>query len=283
MNQKKSSKRVVGVIPFLLFCAAFEFVPILILLTDSLTTKEGSLTLRHYQSALEPTYLKGFWNSIRLSAVTALIGTILGVIIGYQIYKWPNKKVQNILITLSDVTTNFAGAPLAFGFIIILGSSGIITKFLLNTFHWKIYPRFSIYSFTGLVLTYVYFQLPLMVLLIIPAFSGLRQEWNEAAENLGAGRFEYWRYVGIPVLLPSIVAGYMLLFANAFGAYATAYTLTGLRLPLITMQIGSSISGEVMREQGHGQALSVISLVIMGICIAIYQIGTNKARKWSKR
>ena len=283
MNQKKSGKRAVGVIPFMLFCIAFEFVPILILLIDSFTTKEGALTLKHYQSALEPTYLRGFWNSIRLSATTALIGTLLGVIIGYQIFRWPNKKVQNALITLSDVTTNFAGAPLAFGFIIILGSSGIITKFLLNTFGWKIYPKFSIYSFTGLVLTYVYFQLPLMVLLIIPAFSGLHQEWQEAAENLGASTLSFWRFVGIPVLMPSIIAGYMLLFANAFGAYATAYTLTGLRLPLITMQIGSAISGEVMREQGHGQALSVISLLIMGICIAIYQVGTNKARKWSKR
>ncbi len=282
MNQKKSAKRVIGVIPFMLFCMAFEFVPILILLTDSFTTKEGALTLRHYQSALEPTYLKGFWNSIKLSGVTALIGTVLGVIIGYQIFRWPSKKGQDILITLSDVTTNFAGAPLAFGFIIILGSSGIITKFLLNTFHWKIYPAFKIYSFTGLVLTYVYFQLPLMVLLIIPAFSGLRKEWKEAAENLGADTFQYWKNVGIPVLTPSIVAGYMLLFANAFGAYATAYTLTGLRLPLITMQIGSAISGEVMREQGHGQALSVISLVIMGVCIAIYQIGTNRARRWAE-
>lgn len=275
--------RWVGLIPFILFCLAFEFVPIAILIRDSFTLKAGGLTLQHYQSAFEPTYLNGFWNSIRLSLATALIATLLGTLIGYQIYRWPNKKVQNILITLSDVTTNFAGAPLAFGFIIILGSSGVITKFLFNTFNWKIYPQFSIYSFTGLVLTYVYFQLPLMVLLIIPAFSGLRKEWAEAAENLGASRFEYWTKVAIPVLQPSIIAGFMLLFANAFGAYATAFTLTGLRLPLITMQIGSAISGEVMREQGHGQALAVISLLIMGICIGIYQISTNKARSLTNR
>lgn len=283
MSKQNSPKRFIGVIPLILFCTAFEFVPILVLLSDSFTTADGGLTLRHYQEAMESTYIRSFWNSIKLSGMTALIGTLLGVLIGYQIYRWPNKKAQNILMTLSDVTTNFAGAPLAFGFIIILGSTGVITKFLLNTFHWRIYPKFSIYSFTGLVLTYVYFQLPLMVLLIIPAFSGLRKDWKEAAENLGADTFAYWKNVGIPILTPSIVAGYMLLFANAFGAYATAYTLTGLRLPLITMQIGSAISGEVMREQGHGQALSVISLLIMGLCIAIYQIGTNKARKWSNR
>lgn len=283
MNIKKSFKKVIGVIPFLLFCAAFEFVPIFILFTDSLTTKDGSFTLSHYQTAMEPTYLKSFWNSIKLSGTTALIGTLLGILIGYQIFRWPNKKGQNLLMTLSDVTTNFAGAPLAFGFIIILGTSGVVTKFLLNTFHWKIYPKFSIYSFTGLVLTYVYFQLPLMVLLIIPAFSGLQKTWKEAAENLGASTFQYWKNIGIPVLMPSIIGGYMLLFANAFGAYATAYTLTGLRLPLITMQIGSAISGEVMREQGHGQALSVISLLIMGICIWIYQVSLSKARQWTSK
>lgn len=281
-EQKKNFlKKIVGLFPFIIFCLAFEFVPIFILVRDSFSLKSGDLTLQHYQSAFEPTYLKGFWNSIKLSGVTALIGTFLGAGIGYQIFKWPNKKIQSTLITLSDVTTNFAGAPLAFGFIIILGSAGVVTKFLLNTFHWKIYPDFSIYSFTGLILTYVYFQLPLMVLLIIPAFSGLRQDWREAAQNLGANKMEYWRNVGIPILTPSMIAGYMLLFANAFGAYATAFTLTGLRLPLITMQIGSAISGEVMREQGHGQALAVISLLIMGACIAIYQMGTNKARKWS--
>lgn len=282
-RKKKNKNRFIGVLPFFLFCLAFEFVPIFILVRDSFMLKDGGFTLQHYQSAFEPTYMKGFWNSIRLSGVTALIGTLLGTLIGYQIYKWPNKKVQNALITLSDVTTNFAGAPLAFGFIIILGSAGVITKILFTYFGLKIYPEFSIYSFTGLVLTYVYFQLPLMVLLIIPAFSGLHKEWREAAQNLGATTFQYWLKIGIPVLTPSIIAGYMLLFANAFGAYATAYTLTGLRLPLITMQIGSAISGEVMREQGHGQALAVLSLFVMAICIAIYQLGTNKARKWSRK
>lgn len=282
-KDKKKISRYAGIIPFVIFCLAFEFVPIAILIRDSFTLKAGGFTLEHYASAFEPTYMKGLWNSVRLSGLTALIGTLLGVLIGYQIYRWPNKKGQNLLMTLSDVTTNFAGAPLAFGFIIILGSAGVITKFLYNYFGWKIYPEFSIYSFTGLVLTYVYFQLPLMVLLIIPAFSGLHEDWHEAAENLGASIFQYWWKIGIPVLLPSIIAGFMLLFANAFGAYATAFTLTGLRLPLITMQIGSAISGEVMREQGHGQALAVISLLIMGICIAIYQLCTNKARRWSSK
>lgn len=271
-----------GLIPFLVFCLAFEIVPILLLLRDSLFLKDGGMTLSHYGDALAPLYLKSFINSIKLSGLTAIIGTVLGVFIGYAIYRWPNKRVQDFLVTLSDVTTNFAGAPLAFAFIIILGSNGVVTQFLLQYFHWKIYPDFSVYSFSGLTLAYVYFQLPLMVLLIIPAFAGLRKEWRESAFNLGADTLRYWLNIGIPVLSPSLIAGFTLLFANAFGAYATAYTLTGSRLSLVTLQIGFTIAGEVLHDPGIGQAMAILSLLIMGSSIVIYQIATNRARRWTR-
>lgn len=271
-----------GLIPFLLFCLIFEILPILLLFKDSLLLKSGELTLTHYGDALAPLYLKSFINSIKLSGLTAFIGTILGVFIGYAIFRWPGKRVQDFLVTLSDVTTNFAGAPLAFAFIIILGSNGVITQFLLQYFDWKIYPDFSVYSFSGLTLAYVYFQLPLMVLLIIPAFAGIKKEWRESATNLGADTFRFWWHIGIPVLAPSLIAGFTLLFANAFGAYATAYTLTGSRFSLVTLQIGFSIAGEVLHDPGIGQAMAILSLLIMGTSILIYQIATNRARRWTR-
>ncbi len=272
-----------GLIPFLLFCLAFEIVPILLLARDSLFTKTGSITAANYQSALAPLYIRSFWNSIKLSGITALIGTVIGLLVGYSIYRWPSKKVQEILITLSDVTTNFAGAPLAFAFIIILGSNGLVTQFFLKNLNISLYPTFSVYSFSGLVLAYVYFQLPLMVLLIIPAFGGIKKEWRESATNLGAGTVEFWWNIGLPILTPSLIAGFVLLFANAFGAYATAYTLTGSKLSLITLQIGFTITGEVLHDPGIGQAMAVISLIIMGTCIAIYRAATNRAQRWSRR
>jgi putative spermidine/putrescine transport system permease protein len=285
-NTAKTRKRWtawLGLVPFLIFCLAFEIIPIILLFRDSLLLKHGGLTLSHYGDALAPLYLKSFINSIKLSGLTAIIGTALGVFIGYAIYRWPSKRVQDFLVTLSDVTTNFAGAPLAFAFIIILGSNGVVTQFLLQYFHWKIYPDFSVYSFSGLTLAYVYFQLPLMVLLIIPAFAGLKKEWRESAFNLGADTFRYWWNIGIPVLAPSLIAGFTLLFANAFGAYATAYTLTGSRLSLVTLQIGFTIAGEVLHDPGIGQAMAILSLMIMGTSIVIYQLATNRARRWTRR
>jgi putative spermidine/putrescine transport system permease protein len=272
-----------GLTPFLLFCLAFEFVPILLLLRDSLFTKAGVLTSVNYQQALAPLYIRSFWNSIKLSGLTAMIGTIFGLLVGYNIYRWPSKRVQEILVTLSDVTTNFAGAPLAFAFIIILGSNGLVTQFFLKSLNIAIYPAFSIYSFSGLILAYVYFQLPLMVLLIIPAFGGIKKEWKESATNLGAGSLQFWWNIGLPILMPSLIAGFVLLFANAFGAYATAYTLTGSRLSLVTLQIGFTITGEVLHDPGIGQAMAIISLIIMGTCIGIYRAATSRAQRWSKR
>ena len=174
-----------GVLPFLLFCLVFEIIPIFIMTRDSLLDKAGNLTLAHYSALGIPLYINSFLNSIKLSGVTALLGTSLGCMIGYAIYRWPSDRAREALTSLSDVTTNFAGAPLAFAFIIVLGSTGIVTQFFKQYLDIKLYPAFSIYSFTGLVMAYVYFQLPLMVLLIIPAFNGLRKEWMEFGPEPG--------------------------------------------------------------------------------------------------
>ena len=272
-----------GFVPFLLFCLAFEVVPIIFLLRGSFILKTThQFTLQHYLDLQHPLYVNSFINSIKLSGLTAIIGVIAGTFIGYAIYRWPSERVREALITLSDVTTNFAGAPLAFAFVVILGMNGVITQFLMQYLHYELYPKFSIYSFSGLILAYVYFQLPLMVLLILPAFAGIKKEWQESAQSLGAGTFQFWRRIGIPVLMPSLIAGLTLLFANAFGAYATAYTLVEAKLSLVTLQIGYMIAGEVRQDQGVGMAMAILSLVIMGLSIAIYQMATLRARRWLK-
>ena len=272
-----------GFLPFLLFCLVFEVVPIIFLLRGSFIEKTThQFTLQHYLDLQRPLYVNSFVNSIKISGLTAIIGVIAGTFIGYAIYRWPSERVRDALISLSDVTTNFAGAPLAFAFVVILGLNGVITQFVLQYLDYSLYPKFSIYSFSGLSLAYVYFQLPLMVLLILPAFAGIKKEWQESAQSLGAGSMQFWRRVGIPVLMPSLISGLTLLFANAFGAYATAYTLVEAKLSLVTLQIGYMIAGEVRQDQGVGMAMAMLSLVIMGLSIAIYQVTTLRARRWLK-
>ncbi len=286
-NKKHNFGRIsdwTGFTPFLLFCLIFEIVPILFLLRGSFLQKGvGQFTFANYINLQQPLYISSFINSIYLSGVTALIGIILGTLIGYAIYRWPSQRMRELLITLSDVTTNFAGAPLAFAFIVILGLNGVITQFLSQYFHYELYPNFSIYSLSGLILAYVYFQLPLMVLLILPAFAGIKKEWRESAQSLAADDFQFWWHIGIPLLIPSLIAGFTLLFANAFGAYATAYTLVQTKLSLVTLQIGYMIAGEVRADQGIGMAMAIMSLVIMALSIGAYQIAINWARRWSKQ
>ena len=283
---KKDTQRVsnwLGFLPFLLFCLVFEVVPIIFLLRGSFIEKTThQFTLQHYLDLQRPLYVNSFVNSIKISGLTAFIGMIAGTFIGYAIYRWPSERVRDALISLSDVTTNFAGAPLAFAFVVILGMNGVITQFVLQYLDYKLYPKFSIYSFSGLSLAYVYFQLPLMVLLILPAFAAIKKEWQESAQSLGADTLHFWSRVGIPVLLPSLISGLTLLFANAFGAYATAYTLVEAKLSLVTLQIGYMIAGEVRQDQGIGMAMAMLSLVIMGLSIAIYQVTTLRARRWLK-
>jgi putative spermidine/putrescine transport system permease protein len=268
------------VIPFLAICFAIMLLPVVFMLRGSFLSKEGHLTVQNYVTMAAPLYIQSFRNSILLSGLTALLGTILGTAIGYAIYNMRSPRVRELIITLCDVTSNFSGAPLAFAFMVVLGSNGVITMALSRYLGWEIYPTFSIYSFSGLVLAYTYFQLPLMVLLIIPAIAGLRPEWREASSSLGGSSTDYWRYVGFPILLPALLADFLLLFANAFGAYATAYTLTGSRFNLVTLQMGSLLTGEVLRDPGAGDAMGILTLLLMSITILLYQVLSRQTRRW---
>jgi putative spermidine/putrescine transport system permease protein len=184
-------------------------------------------------------------------------------------------------LTFAGVASNFAGVPLAFAFISTLGRMGFVTVFLRNVVGWDIYDNgFNLYSFLGLSLTYMYFQFPLMLLIMMPAIDGLRREWREAAENLGASTRQYWGRVGLPILMPSILGTMLLLFGNAFGAYATAYGLTGGQLQLITIQLGAQMRGDVLRNPNLGYAMALGMVAIMAVCIAGYIWLQRLSERW---
>ncbi|HZO63210.1 MAG TPA: ABC transporter permease subunit [Gaiellaceae bacterium] len=188
-----------------------------------------------------------------------------------------------MLSTFSGVAANFGGIPLAFAFIATLGSIGIVTQFLQNQLHFNIYQHnFSLFTKTGVEIVYLYFQLPLMILVISPAIDGLKREWREAASNLGAKPWQFWRYVGLPVLMPSILGAIILLFGNAFAAYATAYSLTSGAVNLVPIQIGAYYSGNVLDNPHLAQAMAFGMFVVLAVMMLVYIPLQRRAARWAK-
>lgn len=280
---RSSYKSWIGVTPFFIFAILFLFLPSMRLFIGSFTNDEGAFTLANVTELFTQKYiLDSYMLSIRISAVTALGGGIFGFLLAYSVTVGGlPKSLRSALITFSGVASNFAGVPLAFAFVATLGRTGFITAVLKDVFGVNIYDAgFSLYSFLGLSLTYMYFQFPLMVLIMAPALDGLKREWREAAENLGASTFQYWLKVAMPVLLPSILGAMILLFGNAFGAYATAYALTGGRLPIITIQIGAQVRGDVLHNVGLGNAMAMGMVVVMATSLAGYSWLQGKTERW---
>jgi putative spermidine/putrescine transport system permease protein len=275
-----------GLVPFLLFCLLFEILPAIIIIQGSFTDNTtGSLTLDNYRYMLSQAgNLRAFENSIFISLVTALVGGIIGGLAAYGVYNLRTGGLRNLLVGFSSIAANFAGVPLAFAFVATLGVTGFVTVAIQNWFHVSLYDRgFSIYQFWGLVLVYTYFQLPLMILVTLPALSALRPEWKEAATNLGATNFTYWRRVAFPILLPSLIAATMLLFANSFGAFATAFALAQGNISLVPILINFVVNGNVTIDFGLGNALAVGMIIILLFAVSLYTAMVRRVNVWQGR
>lgn len=270
------------VVPFFLFAIFFMLLPTASLFIGSFQDRNGAFTLANIAGLFEPVILNSYLLSIEISIVTAIGGGIFGFLLAYAatIGGLP-RGVRDALFTFCGVASNFAGVPLAFAFIATLGRAGLITLFLRNYFGFFLYDtEFSLYNFWGLSVVYMYFQFPLMVLIIAPALDGLKREWREASENLGATYFEYWRRVAFPILLPSLLGCMILLFGNAFGAVATAYALTGGSLPIITLKIGDQMRGDVLHNPNLGYALAFGMFVIMTVSLVGYSLLQRRSERW---
>jgi putative spermidine/putrescine transport system permease protein len=279
---RKFSWAWVGVLPFFVFAIAFLVLPALSLFVGSFQDREGRFTLDNIISLGQPFILDAYWLSIRVSLVTAVGGAIFGFLLAYaSIMGGLPPFVRSALMTFSGVASQFAGVPLSFAFIATLGRVGLVTALINTLFGVNIYNQgFNLYTFWGLSVTYMYFQFPLMVLVIAPAIDGLKREWREASENLGATTWQYWRYIALPILLPALLGSTILLFGNAFGAYATAYALTGGTLNLVTIVIGAQIRGDVLNNPNLGYTLALGMVVIMAISIALYTWLQSWTTRW---
>jgi putative spermidine/putrescine transport system permease protein len=270
-----------GVLPFFIFSALILIGPTLILAFRSLEGLGGGLTFNNYRQLVSPTVIDSYSMSIKVSLMTAILGGIFGFLIAWAISmgNLPGP-FREATVTFAGVASNFAGVPLAAAFIFTLGRVGVLTVMFKKSGINLYDAGFSLYSFTGLTLVYLYFQIPLMVLVILPAIEGLKKEWREAAENLGASPGQYWLNVALPVLMPSILGSMILLFGNAFGAHATAYALTGGLFNLATLLIGQQISGDVLHNPGLGYAVAMGMVIIMAFSIVIYSVLQRRSERW---
>ncbi len=272
----------VGVVPFFVFALMFLILPTGLLVVGGFQDSGGHFTLRNLLDLFQPTILSSYLISIKVSAASAIGGALVGFALAYAaitggLPRW----VRPTLMTFSGVASNFAGVPLAFAFLATLGRTGLVTALLVHVFGFNIYSiGFNLLSFSGLTLTYMYFQIPLMVLIMAPAIDGLRREWREASASLGASTWEYWRYIALPVLWPPLLGATLLLFANAFGAVATAYALTGSSLNIVTIVLYAQIRGDVLHNQNLGYALALGMILITGLSNAAYIWLRGRGERW---
>jgi len=268
---------------FFLFLTAFLFAPAVMVLVGAFFGDEG-FTLEYVSQLFRAHYLNTYATTAELSLVTALIGAVAGIVTAYIVQmRGTPRWLKNTVSSFSGVAANFAGVPLAFAFISTLGTQGLLTLWLKAT-GLDIYAGgFSLFSFTGLVITYLYFQIPLMVIIITPAIEGMRKEWREASSSLGASSWHYWRHIGIPILTPPALAGFILLFGGAFAAYATPYALTSGLVPLVPTEIGNLLSGNVIAAPQLGHALALGMIVVMAVAMTLYAILQKWTGRWQKQ
>jgi putative spermidine/putrescine transport system permease protein len=273
-----------GVLPFAAFIVLFLIMPTMKIVIGAFQRPDGSFTLANIAGLFTPSIMAAYWISIKISLASALLGCLIGfgvataVVLG-GLPRW----IRGPLLTFSGVASNFAGVPLAFAFLATLGPVGMLTVFLKTQLGVDLrLLGFNLLSFWGLTITYLFFQIPLMVLIITPALDGLKREWREAASILGATNTQYWRLVAFPILLPSILGTMALLFANAFGAVATAIALTGSSLNIVPILLFAQIRGDVLGDPHLGYALAFGMIVVTGFANGLYIWMRARSERWMK-
>ena len=274
-----------GVLPFFTYTMIFLMVPTFIVVVGAFLDGKSRPTLGNLTALGQPQIVSAFMNSVLLSAVTAVLGAVLGALLAYAVSTArEGGPLRRMMTSLCGVLAQFGGVTLAFAFMATVGAQGFLTPWLKNIginlagSTWLYEPN------KGLMLVYTYFQIPLMLIVFLPAVEGLRPQWREAAESLGGSTWHYWRHVGGPILAPSFIGAMLLLFTNAFSAYATAEALISQGSPLITLQIGGTLSSEVILGQENiGKAMALGMVAIVAVVMTLYVVLERRTSRWLAR
>ena len=257
-------------LPFTLFWVAFQLAPLLWIAINSFWSEMNSQWgWDNYQDILtSPFYQQAFRFSLDISLWSSVYGLLIALVTGYSLHQLGGGRLQRFLIAFTNMTSNFAGVPLAFAFVSLLGLNGCLTLLLR---HYGLVESFRLFSRNGMVLVYTWFQIPLGVLLLYPAFDGLKKEWQESAALLGASRWHYWWHIGLPILFPALLGTFVILLANSLGAYATIYALTTGNFNVVPVRIAALVSGDISLDPNTGSALAMLLVAIMALITLVQQ------------
>ncbi|MEL7982796.1 ABC transporter permease subunit [Vreelandella titanicae] len=254
-------------VPFALVFVAFQLAP-LGWIAISAFHVEGAWGLGHFREIAGSTFFRqAIGRSLEISLISSLLGLIIATLACHSLTR-TSGPLRRWMIAFTNMTSNFAGVPLAFAFIILMGANGVLTIALQRL---GLIDSFSLYSRNGLIVIYTWFQIPLGILLLFPAFEGLRAEWRDAASLLGAGRIAYWRHIGLPILRPALAGTLTILIANAMGAYATVYALVNTSYNLMTIRIANLVSGDLFLQPNLASALALVLVGLLVIVTLIQQ------------
>lgn len=283
LMKKKTYIYLLALVPFLIVAMLYEIVPLITVIVKSFQPDGGTgFTLENYQSVFSKLlYQKAIINSIKISLTSAVAGIIIAFL-GARAAHQHQGKLNHVFMTVLNMVSNFAGIPLAFAYMILLGNAGLVVN-IGKELGINALSTYNLYTMNGMSLIYIYFQIPLSTLLLIPAFDGVQKQWKEACTLLGGTPGIFWRKVGIPVLMPSILGTFSVLFANALAAYATIYALMMDNIALLPVQIAGCFTGEVKIRAGLGGALSVVMMAIMVIVILITNGLSRRFQKGGNR
>ncbi|HNW04247.1 MAG TPA: ABC transporter permease [Oscillospiraceae bacterium] len=285
--RKMTNKKIylLVLLPFLVVVFLYELLPLSMLILDSFGLDEDKsvlFTLQNYSKIFSTlSYKKAITNSLEITLLSTAIG-IFVAFMGAKAAHTSRGRFRNAFMTVLNMTSNFAGVPLAFAYMIVLGTSGVVRQ-IANVYGIEWIQNFDLYTSKGLILMYVYFQIPLSTLLLIPAFNGIRREWQEANLLLGGRNSTFWFKVGIPVLIPSIFGTISVLFANALCAYATAYALLMNNFSLLPVNISAMFTGDIASKPHLGAALSVVMMLLMCAAILIDNYIIKATTRWNAR
>ncbi|MEY3999740.1 MAG: hypothetical protein RLZZ626_95 [Actinomycetota bacterium] len=277
------ARQIVPIAPILVLIVVFLIWPIVNVAAKAFEDNNGNFTLDNFVVASQGVYAQAFGNSISLGIYSALLASIPGAAFAYIIESRGSEFLKRIINSATSVLAISGGVPLAFMFIAAFGVEGSATV-LLKFIGLDLYASgFTLFSYWGLVLVYCFFQIPIMVLVFSPAVQALRKEWTEAARSLGASKWQYWRHVGIPLLFPSFSASFLLLFASAFSAYATARAMTVGTIALVPLMIGTLVDGNVIVDQFNlGKALAIGMVLVTAVAMVPYLLIQRRVARWQK-